>query len=107
PSAPDPQPPQFPLLPLVPLPMPVAPSKSCIWPTPGEVITSLRTQISYTIGEAIREGHFGIVYSCQGQWENDLAAKFLQPVGRTYEKVKAAAEAEFLKLLVLRHPNIT
>jgi len=82
-------------------------TKSCVWPTPGEVITSFRTQITYTIGDAIGEGHFGIVFSCRDQWENDLAAKVLKPVGRTYEKVKAAPEAEFLKLLALRHPNVT
>ena len=35
-----------------------------------------------------------------------MAAKVLKPIG-TYEKVRALAEAEFGKLEVLRHPNIT
>jgi serine/threonine protein kinase len=82
------------------------PLKICIQPTAGEVITSLRTGISYTIGEKIGEGHFGIVYACTDVWTNDLAVKVLKPTG-SYEKVRALAEAEFLKLLALRHPNIT
>ncbi|MEI8041949.1 MAG: protein kinase [Verrucomicrobiota bacterium] len=83
------------------------PLKICIQPIAGEVITSLRTQISYTIGERIGEGHFGIVYSCTDIWSNDLAVKVLKPLGKPYETVKASAEAEILKLLALRHPNIT
>lgn len=83
------------------------PLKMAIQPTADEVITSLRTGISYTIGEKIGEGFFGIVYSCQDQWENELAAKVLKPLGKPYETVRASAEAEILKLLALRHPNIT
>lgn len=82
------------------------PVKSAIQPTVGEVITSLATGNSYTIGTRIGEGNFGIVYSCKDVWDNDLAAKVLKPIG-TYEKVKAAAEAEFIKLLQLRNPYIT
>jgi serine/threonine protein kinase len=82
------------------------PLKICIQPTAGEVITSLRTGVSYTIGDKLGEGHFGIVYACTDGWANDLAVKVLKPVG-SYEKVKASAEAEFLKLLAFRHPNIT
>jgi len=81
-------------------------TKTAIQPTLGEVITSLATGNSYTIGPKIGEGNFGIVYSCKDVWENDLAAKVLKPIG-SYEKVKAAAEAEFIKLLELRNPNIT
>ncbi|MEF8714065.1 MAG: protein kinase [Accumulibacter sp.] len=77
-----------------------------IQPTVGEVITSLATGNSYTIGSRIGEGNFGIVYSCTDVWDNDLAAKVLKPIG-SYEKVKAAAEAEFIKLLELRNPYIT
>jgi hypothetical protein len=54
----------------------------------------------------IGEGNFGIVYSCRDEWKNELAVKVLKPL-HTYEKVKASAEAEILKLLHLRHPNIT
>lgn len=82
------------------------PEKQVIQPNNGEVITSLATGNSYTIGLKIGEGNFGIVYSCKDVWENDLAAKVLKPIG-TYEKVKAAAEAEFVKLLQLRNPYIT
>jgi serine/threonine protein kinase len=84
----------------------LAPAKGVIPPEPGEVITSLATGNSYAMGEKIGEGYFGVVYTCADVWENDLAAKVLKPTG-TYEKVKAAAEAELQKLLVLRHPHIT
>lgn len=80
--------------------------KLAIQPSPGEVITSLLTGNTYTIGGQIGEGNFGIVYSCKDVWQNDLAAKVLKPIG-TYEKVKAAAEAEFVKLIQLRNPYIT
>jgi eukaryotic-like serine/threonine-protein kinase len=98
------QPTQFtaPMAPSAPLPLKIA-----IQPASGEVIISLRTGISYTIGEKIGEGFFGIVYSCLDQWENELAAKVLKPLGKPYETVRASAEAEILKLTALRHPNIT
>jgi eukaryotic-like serine/threonine-protein kinase len=86
--------------------LPDVTTKSAIQPTEGEVITSLSTHNSYTIGSRIGEGNFGIVYSCKDVWENDLAAKVLKPIG-SYEKVRAAAEAEFIKLLQLRNPYIT
>ncbi|MDD2759594.1 MAG: protein kinase family protein [Methylomonas sp.] len=89
-----------------PTPLPPVPVKRAIQPTVGEVITSLATGNSYTIGIQIGEGNFGIVYSCKDVWDNDLAAKVLKPIG-SYEKVKAAAEAEFIKLLQLRNPYIT
>jgi eukaryotic-like serine/threonine-protein kinase len=87
-------------------PSPQELKKVAIQPTEGEVITSLVTGNSYTIGSRIGEGHFGIVYSCKDVWENDLAAKVLKPIG-SYDKVRAAAEAEFIKLLELRNPYIT
>lgn len=81
-------------------------TKSAVQPTIGEAITSLATNNTYTIGEKIGEGNFGIVYECADVWNNSLAVKVLKPKG-TYEKVKASAEAEFLKLLQLRHPYVT
>lgn len=82
------------------------PAKMVIPPTAGEVITSLATGNSYTMGERIGEGYFGVVYSCFDVWGNDLAAKVLKPIG-TYERVRASAEAELGKLAVMRHPNVT
>lgn len=81
-------------------------TKSVVWPTPGETITSLATNNTYTIGDKIGEGFFGAVFACVDVWNNDLAAKVLKPTG-TYEHVRSAAEAELQKLLTLRHPNIT
>ena len=82
------------------------PEKRVIPPAKGEVITSLSTSNSYTMGDQIGEGFFGTVYSCVDIWNNDLAAKVLKPIG-TYEKVKASALAELQKLALLRHPYIT
>ncbi len=81
-------------------------SKCVIQPTCDEVITSLMTGNSYTIGTKIGEGNFSIVYSCKDDWDNDLAVKVLKPIS-SYEKVKDSAENEFIKLIQLRHPFIT
>lgn len=94
-----------PLLP-VPLPVQAASEKRFVQPAGGEVITSLATGNTYTIGEKIGEGTFGVVFGCVDVWGNDLAAKVLKPIG-TYEKVKASATAELQKLIALRHPNVT
>ena len=80
--------------------------KSITQPVLGETITSLSTGNTYTIGEQIGEGHFGIVYACSDVWNNELAVKVLKPIG-TYEKVKEKAEDEVFRLMELRHPNIT
>src|SRR5258708_21243765 len=85
----------------------VGPSASWVVPpSVGEVITSEATGNTYTIGEKIGEGHFGLVYSCVDVWNNQLVVKVMKPLG-PYEKVKAAAEAELGKLLQLRHPHVT
>src|SRR5579863_7701493 len=97
-----PEPPADPAAPTSPPPD----EKLAIQPTPGEVIATPVTRHTYTIGEPIGEGSFGIVYECTDEWENDLAVKVLKPVG-PYERVRDAADAEFRKLLHLRHPNIT
>ena len=90
-----------------PTPPPVAPpAKGVTPPTSGEVITSEATGNTYTMGEQIGEGHFGLVYSCVDIWKNNLAAKVLKPIG-AYEKVKTSASAEIQKLVLLRHPHIT
>jgi serine/threonine-protein kinase len=82
------------------------PSKQVIAPGVGEVITSLATGNTYTMGEKIGEGAFGQVFECTDVWDNDLAAKVLKPTA-TYEAVKARAESEVAKLVDLRHPCIT
>lgn len=82
------------------------PAKSVIPPAPGEVITSLATGNTFTMGRVIGEGHFSVVYECTDVWNNDLAAKVLKPLG-TYNAVKTSAEAELAKLRTLRHPFVT
>lgn len=104
----NPQNPQNPSVPDQPnAPSLKLPGKQFVPPAPGEVITSLLTHNTYTIGDKIGEGNFGIVYSCTDVWGNELAVKVLKPLGLPYEKIKASAEAEFVKLVALRHPNIT
>jgi eukaryotic-like serine/threonine-protein kinase len=88
---------------------PETPVRPADWVTPpseGEVITSIATGNSYTMGLKIGEGNFGLVYGCVDGWNNDLAAKVMKPLA-PYERVKAAAEAEIGKLIILRHPYIT
>jgi serine/threonine protein kinase len=75
-------------------------------PTPGEVITSEMTGNTYTMGDKIGEGHFGLVYGCVDGWNNSLAAKVMKPLG-PYEKVKESTVAELSKLSLLRHPYVT
>ena len=91
---------------LPPISAPIPPAKMAVPPASGEVITSLATGNTYTMGNLIGEGYFGLVFSCVDFWGNDLAAKVLKPVD-TYDHVRASAEAELRKLVVLRHPNIT
>lgn len=81
-------------------------TKSIVPPSPGEVITSMATGTTYTMGDRIGEGSFGVVYACTDMWNNDLAAKVLKPT-RTYEEVQSAALGELQRLLLLRHPYIT
>lgn len=86
---------------------PVAPgAKNAVPPSPGEVITSLATGTTYTMGESIGEGSFGLVFACTDGWRNDLAVKVMKPI-RSYEEVQAATMAEVQRLLLLRHPHIT
>jgi len=85
---------------------PRVPDKRFVPPISGEVITSAMTHNTYTIGHVIGEGSFGVVYACFDTWHNELAVKVLKPRGLPYEKIKAAAEAEFMKLVALRHPSI-
>lgn len=82
------------------------PTKSVVPPSPGEVITSLATRTTYTMGQPIGEGSFGVVYACTDGWGNDLAVKVMKPT-RTYEEVRHATVAEVQRLLLLRHPHIT
>jgi serine/threonine protein kinase len=58
------------------------------------------------MGEKIGEGHFGLVFGAVDDWTNQLAVKVMKPRG-SYENVKKSTEAEFHKLLLMRHPNIT
>ncbi|MFM2064384.1 MAG: hypothetical protein RLZZ507_4055 [Cyanobacteriota bacterium] len=61
----------------------------------------------YFIGEKIGKGHFGEVYECTDEWNNDLVAKILVPQNQTYEQVRDKWLEELNKLLLFRHPNIT
>jgi len=89
-----------------PEPVEESPKKQVILPAVGESITSSMTSNTYTMGQRIGEGNFGVVFECVDVWRNRLAAKILKPTN-TYEKVRASATEEFQKLVMLRHPNVT
>jgi serine/threonine protein kinase len=82
------------------------PAARVVPPNAGETITSLLTNITYTMGEKIGEGFFGIVFSCVDVWNNNLAVKVLKAKA-PYEVIEKAARDEFEKLMVVRHPYIT
>jgi serine/threonine protein kinase len=80
--------------------------KTFVPPTPGESIAAKHSNTTYTFGQLIGEGHFAFVYACKDEWNNDLAAKVLKPLGSHAEVSKSGSE-EIQKLLAVRHPNIT
>ncbi len=82
------------------------PAALVIPPSPGETFTSELTHNTYTMGEKIGEGFFGLVYSCEDVWHNKLAVKVLKGTA-PYGVIAAAAQEEFAKLVLLRHPHIT
>jgi serine/threonine protein kinase len=82
------------------------PAALVIPPNPGETITSELTGNTYTMGEKIGEGFFGLVYSCVDVWNNHLAVKVLKSTA-PYQIIEAAAHEEFKKLMLLRHPHVT
>lgn len=93
--------------PSTPVTSPIAePSKSVVPPSSGQAIESAATGNTYTTGEWIGEGYFGLVFGCVDGWGNQLAAKVLKPL-RTYEEIKASAQAELQKLFAVRHPYVT
>ncbi|CAA2106049.1 serine/threonine protein kinase [Variovorax paradoxus] len=75
-------------------------------PSPGFIVTSEATGITYVVGEFIGEGSFGAVFEAADEWQNKLAVKVLKPAG-TFEEMHVAAYAEVQRLLHLRHPNVT
>jgi len=85
---------------------PPVPDRLVVPPAPGEVITSLATGTTYTMGSQIGEGGFGLVFECSDGWSNELAAKILKPT-RPYEQLRMSAEGELQRLRDLRHPYIT
>jgi eukaryotic-like serine/threonine-protein kinase len=75
-------------------------------PNPGETITSLLTNNTYTFGEKIGEGFFGLVFGCVDVWDNSLAVKVLKAKA-PYEVIEKAGTDEFNKLMTVRHPHVT
>src|SRR5438876_4808085 len=80
--------------------------KTVVPPSPGEVIISEATGTTYTMGQPIGEGYFGLVFECSDGWGNNLAAKVLKAT-RPYEQLKVSALSELQRLLDMRHPYIT
>jgi eukaryotic-like serine/threonine-protein kinase len=91
---------------LTPLCQATPPAALVVPPNPGETITSELTRNTYTMGEKLGEGFFGLVFSCVDVWNNQLAVKVLKGTA-PYHVIEAAAQEEFGKLVLLRHPYIT
>ena len=83
-----------------------APAALVIPPNPGETVTSALTHTTYTMGEKIGEGFFGLVFSCKDIWNNSLAVKVLKG-NAPYQVIEEAALQEFNKLILMRHPYVT
>lgn len=75
-------------------------------PSIGASITSAVTGNTYTIGQRIGEGGFGVVFECKDVWGNELAAKVLKPNGADFAATELRARAELQALATVRHPNI-
>jgi eukaryotic-like serine/threonine-protein kinase len=75
-------------------------------PDVGSSITSPITGNTYTIGNHIGEGGFGVVFDCSDVWGNELAAKVLKPNGTDFGATEERARAELEALVAVRHPNI-
>jgi hypothetical protein len=76
----------------------LGPLSDWVPPSSGEVITSEAAGNTYTMGEKIGEGHFGLVFGCVDVWSNNRAAKVLKPL-EPNEKMKVSALAELNKLI--------
>lgn len=75
-------------------------------PAPGEKITSQLTGNTYSIGNQIGEGAFGVVFGCTDVWENHLVAKLLKPDSTGLLATERKAQHELAVLVQARHPNI-
>jgi hypothetical protein len=63
-------------------------------PALGARITSPVTGNTYTMGGAIGEGGFGLVFACTDVWENALVAKVIKPNGADFARVESKAFQE-------------
>ena len=82
--------------PLISPPLPALIPRRFTPPTPGESISN--GDRTYVLGSVVGEGHFGTVYEATDDWGNELVAKVLQPLDRSYNAVRASWELE-LKFL--------
>ncbi len=80
-------------------------STSIRLPSPGNIITSTDTGISYEILGPLAVGGFSNVFLCTDDWGHQLVAKVLKPVGETKE-MEARAVSEVVAAAVARSPHI-
>jgi eukaryotic-like serine/threonine-protein kinase len=101
----------------VPAPLEAAPSlpavapqqlalPSFVPPSPGETIVSNLTGTTYTIGDQVGAGNFGIVWHCTDPFGTDQVVKVLKPL-QPLQHLRERGLAEVQKAFFLRHPNIT
>jgi serine/threonine protein kinase len=76
-------------------------------PVAGTAITSQVTGNTYLFEHKLGEGNFGVVFACTDVWDNQLVAKILKPRESSTDELQSHAREELLKLLLVRHPNVT
>lgn len=74
-------------------------------PRIGDCIISAETGITYIIGRKLDGGGFGKVFHCTDDWNHDLVAKVLTPVGDAQE-MEGRAISEVVAANIARSPHI-
>lgn len=74
-------------------------------PRAGNAIISAETGMTYVIGKKLGGGGFGTVFHCVDDWDHNLVAKVLMPIGDQQE-MESRATSEVLAANIVRSPHI-
>jgi serine/threonine protein kinase len=75
------------------------------FPTQGQMIVSPLTGTAYTIGEPFASGGFSLVFGCTDEWNHDLVAKIVRPIG-DIEQTGSKVVSEVVAAAIVRSPHI-
>src|SRR3990167_6545006 len=76
-----------------------------IWPKPGELISSDKSLMHYTVKQKLAEGSYGFVHLCEDFFKQIFILK-IQKTSRTKEIVERDWEKERDFMQEVEHPNI-